>query len=485
MSNTQEKQASAFRKLFSNPRIRYGGYASLLTFAVVVAVIVVNLLVTQLDLQVDMTENDVYTLSDQTRGILEKLEEDVTIYVLARRNEEPAQIMESLQRYAAASPRVRIETVDADRNPGFVAQYDPEGEGLGNGSIIVATERNYRPINILDLYSIDTRNPQSPTILGLNVERRVTNALVYVATGRTPVIYQTTGRGEAPIEQIGDLGEDLAADNYEVRTVNLIQAPQVPEDGAVLLMFGIRQDISEGEADKIREFLEAGGRAVIMADVLLDDLPVLNDLLSGYGLRFGEGVIIEENQNFHTGNQFQIVPDLVEHPITEALREERSPVMMPFGRPVEILDDKPRSVTIEPLAVTSGQAFARIDLQNQDPARTPGDVSGPFVTAAAAIDRDFSSNEEVSRIVVIGNARFLGPIAPYGFIPGNRDFVLNAIGWVQDQQETLSIRLKSTYQLPLQLNGAQLLIFAGLFVVVIPLGILVAGLVVWLRRRHL
>ncbi len=476
---------NSLKSLLNNPKLRYGGYASLITFAVVVAVIIVNLLVAQLNLQIDMTDNNVYTLSEQTRGVLADLDEEVTIYVLARRNEEPAQIMEALGRYEQASPWVRIETVDADANPGFVAQYDPEGEGLGNGSVIVATEDNYRPISILDLYSIDNRNPQAPTIMGLNVERRVTNALIYVATGQTPIIYQTIGRGEAPVEQIGDMAADLAAENYEMRSLNLIQAPQVPEDGAVLLLLGIRTDLSEGEAQKIKEFLESGGRAVFMVDVLADQLPILNDLLSGYGLRLSDGVVIEGNQNYHTGNEFQLVPDLASHPITDSLIDARSPIMMPYGRAIEILSQKPRGVTIEPLAQTSADSFLRVDLGNSDPARTPGDLPGPFITAASAVDREFSSSEEITRIVVIGNARFLAPIYPFGYIPGNRDFILNAIGWVQNQEETLSIRAKFTLQFPMQLTGAQVRIFAGLFVIVIPLGILIAGLVVWLRRRHL
>ncbi|MEE8441893.1 MAG: GldG family protein [Spirochaetia bacterium] len=479
------KNLEGLKALLKNPKLRYGGYASLITFAAVVAVIVVNLLVAQLDLQIDMTDNDVYTLSEQTRGILAELDEEVTIYVLARRNEEPAQIMEALGRYEKASPWVGIETIDADTNPGFVARYDPEGEGLGNGSIIIATEDNYKPIGVRDLYSIDDRNPQAPTIIGLNVERRVTNALIYVATGRTPIIYQTTGRGEAGIEQIGDMAADLAAENYEVRNLNLIQAPQVPEDAAVLLVFGLRTDLSEGEARKIRDFLESGGRAVFMVDVLLEELPVLNDLLSGYGLSLSQGVVIEGNQNYHTGNEFQLVPDMAAHPITDSLIEARSPIMIPFGRAIEVLPQKPRGVKIEPLAQTSPDSFLRVNLENQDPARTADDIPGPFIMAVGVIDTEFSSSEEISRIVVIGNARFLAPIYPFGYIPGNLDFILNAIGWVQNQQETLSIRAKFTLLFPMQLTGAQLLIFAGLFVIVIPLGILIAGLIVWLRRRHL
>jgi hypothetical protein len=471
--------------IMKNPKLRYGGYASLITFAVVVVVIIVNVLLSQLDAQLDLTQNDVYTLSEQSRDILDELDEDVTIYVLARRNEEPVQIMEALRRYEQASGRIRIETVDADRNPGFVAQYDPDGEGLGNGSVIVATEDNYRAINILDLYSIDSRNPQAPQILGLNVERRITNALIYVGTGRTPIIYQTTGRGEAQVEQVGDLAQSLGVENYEVRTINLIQAPQVPDDGAVLLVFGPRSDISQGEADKIREFLEGGGRAIFLLDVLLDDMPVMNSVLSAYGIAIGSGVVVEGNQNYNTGNEFQLVPDMAVHPITDPLQEARSPVMMPFGRPIELLDQKPRGVTIETILQTSSDSFRRTNLENDEPERQPDEQPGPFVMAVAAVENEFATGDEISRIVVVGNARFMGPIFPYGYIPGNRDFFLNALGWLQNQQETVSIRAKTTLQFPMQLTGIQVLIFGGLFVIIIPLGILVAGLVVWLRRRHL
>lgn len=473
------------KNLLKNPKLRYGGYASLITFAVIVAVIIINVLLTQLQVQVDLTDNNVYTLSEQSREILDELNEDVTIYVLARRNEEPVQIMEALERYAQASPRIRIETVDADRNPGFVTRFDPDGEGLGNGSVIVATEDNYRTISLYDLYSIDNRNPQQPVVMGLNVERRVTNALIYVGTGRTPVIYQTTGRGEAPVEQVGDLAQALSTENFEVRSVNLIQAPQVPDDGDVLLVFGPRSDISEGEAQKIRQFLEKGGRAIFMLDVLLDEMPVLNSVLSAYGLAVGSGVIVEGNQNYHTGNEFQLVPDLARTAITDPLAEARSPVMMPFGRPVTLLDQKPRNVTIEQLLQTSPQSFLRTNLQNQEPVRAPGEASGPFVVAVSAVETEFATGDEISRIVVIGNARFIGPIFPYGYIPGNRDLLLNALGWLQNQQETLSIRAKTTMQFPMQLTGVQVLIFGGLFVVIIPLAILIGGLVVWLRRRHL
>ncbi|MFW5684574.1 MAG: DUF7088 domain-containing protein, partial [Spirochaetota bacterium] len=187
---------SNLKDIFTNPKVKYGGYAAIVTFAIIVAVLVFNVLVQTLGWQADLTDSSVYTLSEQTREILDELDEDVTIYVLAERNEENPQIMEALDRYAQASPRIRIETVDAEQNPAFVSRYDPEGEGLRNGSVIVAGEDSFRAIRSYDLFSVDTRNPQAPQLLGLNVERRITNALVFVATGRTPIVYQVTGHGE-------------------------------------------------------------------------------------------------------------------------------------------------------------------------------------------------------------------------------------------------------------------------------------------------
>ncbi|MFW5684115.1 MAG: Gldg family protein, partial [Spirochaetota bacterium] len=263
------------KEILTNPKVKYGGYAAIITFVVIVAVVVLNLLVQQLGWQIDMTERGVYTLSEQTRGILDELDEDVTIYVLAERGQEDPRIMEALDRYDQASNRIRLETVDAEQNPAFVSRFDPEGEGLRNGSVIVASEDNFRAIQNFDLFSIDNRNPQAPQILGLNVERRITNALIFVATGRTPIIYQMTGHGELDLGaggSFGRLGEQFSNANFEVRTLNLAQAPQVPEDGSILAIVRPRTDISEPEAEKLVEFLSNGGKAFISLELAAGEL---------------------------------------------------------------------------------------------------------------------------------------------------------------------------------------------------------------------
>lgn len=480
------KQNNFFQKLLANPKVRYGGYAGLITLAVIVLAVILNLVVQQFNWQVDLTDRGVFTLSEQSRGIIDELEDDVTIYLLARRNETDDQILEALRRFEAASPLISIEVIDAETNPQFAERYDPEGEGLRNGSVVVASGDKFRAISGVDLYSLDTRNPQNPQVLGLNVERRITNALIFVATGRTPIVYQTQGRQEVNVAQLGRLSEELQNANFEMRTLNLIQAPQVPEDAAVLLMLRPVEDLTPVDAEKIRSYLANGGTALIALDPRSGSMPQLADLLAGYGIGVPYGFVGEPNSDFNTGNPWQAVPRMLDHPIVQPLVENNRRVVLPeFSRPILQLDSKPRNVTMESVLQTSGDSFFRTDTSIAGTEMTASDQPGPFSLAQSVVETEFTTSEEITRLVVLGNAGFLSPQDLYGSqYPPNLDFFINALNWLQDQEETISIRPKTTLQFPMQMTGRQKLIFAGLFTVLIPLAILIAGLVVWLRRRH-
>ena len=473
------------KALLNNPKVKYGGYASIITFAVIAAVLVLNLLVQQLGWQVDMTDRGVYTLSQQTRDIISELRQDVTIYVLAQRNQEDARIMEALNRYAQASNRIRIETVDAEQNPAFVARFDPDGQGLRNGSVIVASGDAHRSIQGVDLFSIDRRNPQAPRILGLNVENRITNALIFVAAGRTPVIYQITGHGEVDLGPQGAqrrLGEQFRNANFELRTLNLAQAPQIPDDAAIVTIVRPRTDISESSAQKLADYLGAGGKAFIAIELAAGELPNLASVLERIGIGIPTAVVVEPNRDFNNGQPLELWPQLTETSITNPLIEANYRVFTPLARPVIELETRPRGVTIEPLLITSSDSFYRTNLEIASPNITVEDIPGPHPVALRAIEREFTTGDEITRVVVAGDVDFISLVDQ---VTGNLDFLLNSFAWLEEQEETLSIRPRTTLQFPMQTTGTQKLVFGGLFVVVIPVLILVAGLVTWLRRRHL
>jgi ABC-type uncharacterized transport system involved in gliding motility auxiliary subunit len=94
-------------------------------------------------------------------------------------------------------------------------------------------------------------------------------------------------------------------------------------------------------------------------------------------------------------------------------------------------------------------------------------------------------NEKQARIAVIAAGSLLEPINVFQQIPGNLDLFMNSLTWLEDRPEALSVRSKSLFLLPLRLDGLQMIIFGGIFILIIPLAFFVSGLVTWLKRRHL
>ena len=124
--------------------VKYGGYATLITIAVLVGIVIINLIAGQFPMEIDMTEKKLFSLTDQTLKVLENLEEDITVYGLYKVGEEAEDIVAVLRRYENASENIRLEFIDPDKNPTFVQKYDPEGKGVSPSSLIVKGSQDFR-----------------------------------------------------------------------------------------------------------------------------------------------------------------------------------------------------------------------------------------------------------------------------------------------------------------------------------------------------
>ncbi|MFQ3619534.1 MAG: Gldg family protein, partial [Spirochaetales bacterium] len=111
-----------FIESLQTKRVRYGGYAALLTLALILGLMLLNLIVQQFSPQIDLTKNKLFSLSEQTLQVLEKIDTPVTIYGLWEPGKESRQIKEVLDKYVAKNKNIRLEVVDPDKNPGLVAR---------------------------------------------------------------------------------------------------------------------------------------------------------------------------------------------------------------------------------------------------------------------------------------------------------------------------------------------------------------------------
>ncbi|MDD4796938.1 MAG: Gldg family protein, partial [Eubacteriales bacterium] len=146
-------------KILRNKKnVKYGGYSLLLTAAFLVAIILINVLVTALsdrfNLQVDMTQTRKYSLSTQTNQILKNLDKDVYVYTLYATGAEDSDIMQILSMYRSGSNKVHVESIDMTKNPQSVQAFTQDGSTLQNTSIIVtnADKSRYRILTQYDQY---------------------------------------------------------------------------------------------------------------------------------------------------------------------------------------------------------------------------------------------------------------------------------------------------------------------------------------------
>ena len=478
---------SNLKESFQTRHVKYGGYAALITLAVVIGLIVLNLMMGQLPLQIDLTRNRIFSISEQTLEILDRVETPVRIYGLWRPGEGNPVVIDVVNQYLVRNRNLSLETLDPDRNPGFIMRYDRDRRGISQGSLIVEGEMGFRVIAPMEMF--DFFQTAGLEVTEIQVERRLSSAILFAATGTSSVIYELIGHDQTiPVSALG-LYNEFDKENIEFRNLNLLMS-EIPADASAILLMGPRRDLTPIEVDRLTVYLNNGGRFLVMANFEVRNLTNLNTLLGSFGIAYDYGIAVERDPFYVALDPRTAWPDLTSHEISSSLvNKERTPVVL--FEPMSIIDIQPRRREIEtfPLMVSSSTAFLRKDIDSDLEVRLPDDIPGPFIFGMAVTspgDSWINPMEPIpqARLVAIGDPNLL----PFGIVQGfdaNIDIFLNSLTWLIERPETNTVRTRSHIMRPMQMTLVHVITFAALFIGVVPLGFFISGFVVWLKRRHL
>ncbi|HEY8530977.1 MAG TPA: Gldg family protein, partial [Limnochorda sp.] len=357
-----------------------------------------------------------------------------------------------------------------------------------------------RRVEPANLYSYGTRQTQ----LEFRGEQAITRALVELAREQSMKVYFLTGHGElTPADRLGTLASYLEGEGYTVGSLNVAQVGKIPDDATVLVAVGPQSDLSEQERETIQAYLEQGGRLMLLMDPSTRSITGWNTLAEGLGVRFRNDVVVDPAQSFFL-DPLSPMPTLRYHDITKDLQERQMRVMLPGARSLERLGGDQTPYRVTTLLESSFDAWGETTLQGttlrKDDADTPGPldlavaVTRPVAPATAEAGEGSAEAGEAGEeaqatttqepvAVVMGNASFVdGQMLG---IQGNQDFFLNALNWLVGEEHLISIRPKVLDTPTVQLTPALIRqVFYG-FVVALPLAVLLAGGVVWWRRRAL
>jgi len=447
---------------------KYGAYAAIYILVVIAIVVVANMLADRFNKSYDTTSNKRYSLSDQTKKIIAGLKQDATItyFNQSTRFQEGKDVLEQ---YANLSPKIKIAYVDPDKSPQVA-----RAAGIRDfGTAVV---------------QIGDKKDTAKSL----TEEGITGAFIRDLKGTTRTICFVTGSGEHAIDETERDGfsqfKDLVAkDEYQSKSVDLLQKAEVPADCTTLVIAGPTHDYLQPEVDAIKNYVQNGGRAFFMLDppvqfgrssIAAND--ALIGLLQSWGVTLDKNMILDLNpvgQLAGLGPQVALVTTYSSQPIVAQMRGNA--VGFPLSRSLDIKSTDKTSV--EKLFDSSSSSLATSNLSSPEVSvADPNNRKGPLTIAAAGTYNTGKQNSQ-GRFVVTGSSswaanRFLG-------FNGNGDLAVNAVNWLSSDEDMISIRPKQQEDRRITMTRAQLNLVRATSQFILPLMVVVAGTLVWWKRR--
>ena len=472
------------REQFGTRSSKMGSYSFFLTVVVLAILVTVNIALSFLPdsyVQEDLTANQLYSISSQSKVMLSSLEEDITIYWVVASGEEDEYVEKLLHNYEDYSSRVTVEKKDPDLNPDFTNNYTDET--IYNNSVIVECGDKYRYISYQDMYETSSMSYYSmySSADEFAGESLITSAISYCTTEELPVIHILEGHGEAELTE--SFQEALERDNLETETLSLLNSETVPEEVSCILVNSPSTDISETERDMLLDFMERGGRVLIISGTAEEEqLPNLKSVMENYGISVLEGVVVEENtDNYVYGNPVLLMPEMNSSDITDPLMEDNYQVVVPVSKALDV-SEVSEDVTVTSLLESSEESFLKdegYDIETYE--QEEGDIQGPL-TLAALVTKDLEDDQQM-QLVWIASSMMLEEAYNSYSSDANEDFILNVLEMMCEKDDSISVRSKSLTNEYLTISTADSSMIKVATMGVIPGIYLITAIVVAVRRR--
>lgn len=489
------------RYTVSRKNLTVGAYSVSMIAVMIAVVIVANFFATQIPERyrtVDVTGTRIRSITAESRKVIDKIEDPITIYYLSEKDQSnvygsidlDAQNIENiLKDFAARRSNITLQYVDPITNPQFYAKYSDKA--LNYFSVIVVDQKTKRYKAIDVNYMLQTQmNEQTyaQEVTGYDVEGKVINAIQTVSAPEKDLqkVYLLSGQDEGSLET--DFQDRFAQFNMKTDPLDLTSVKEVPSDCALLMIFAPINDLSRDDADKVISYIQKGGNLfLVLSFNEQKEMPNLASVLKLYGVRVEDGLAVEKDTS-HLYNSargsvnYYLYPEIGEDDITASLKEGDGKIFVPASMALSY-DKKTKDTSYTELLTTSKDSFLSQDPKEaQDPQtgsikEQKGDRKGPLVLGLKAVSKKstaviFASDQMFTNAAdqqVSGgkNLKLFGQVIRT-FSSGKTDFV------------TIPVK-QATSHLTVTLKQAMV---TGVCMMAVVILILVYGIMVFVSRRR-
>lgn len=459
----------------------HGGAYTIAVTAVVLAILVAgNIFVSALPsatTKYDISSSKLYSVTSNTKVVVNGLDQDVTIYWIVQAGKEDSVLDNLLEHYKSLSEHIQVVKKNPDVYPSFTKQYTDET--VQNNSLVVECGERSKYISYQDIYVQESNLYSYNYNVSFDGEGAITSAIDYVTEEEQPQMYLLEGHGEAELPET--FTKQLEKENIETQSFSLLNEDTIPEDADFVMIYGPSSDISEEEEKILSEYVEDGGKLLVMAGPTKNGtLTNLYSLLGEYGITADDGIVVEgDREHYAFQSPLVLLPSIESDSLTDSLIEANYFVIMPLAQGMKVGEGE-KQASVTPLLVTSEDSFSKADGYDLTTYEwEEQDADGPYVLGLSV------ETDTDGRIIWVSSSAFLEDMYNAYSSGANTDFAMNAVSALTGEREAMAIRSKSLNYNYLTISSSTASLLKVLMIGVFPLAYLGAGIYVVVKRRRM
>ena len=497
---------SAVKTAVHKEKFKHGSLAVVFTVVFIAVIIVINVLVSALttrfpSMNFDLTKEGLNTLSDEATDVAKEIVNETTIYIIgsedAIRGDEVysnyslkySQVANLADRLHELNDKIKVEYIDPDMNPQFISDY--ADDSLTTGKVMVKTDKRHKTLAVTDLFSIQQDSSTGQYNYYSKVDGALANALYLVNLDTVPVVAFATGHNEmlTVSDNLSTFTGMLNDNNFEVKEFNML-TDDIPEDASIVVLGTPTTDYTSEELSKLEAYLDdekmASSRTLYVMtapNAGWSSMPNLSSFLAEWGMEPQSQEVLESNTN----NTLYNMPYAIFANVTDSvLSKTYDNVVKVQAAPVKRLFTANNDISTYSVIETSDTAY----LSNDEKVLETPETDTYTILAFAQRYMD-NQGKICANVVVDGCAAdfYDGSSLLGNSTFGNKDVTLDLIKNLTGTTDTrVGLTVNQTQTNTMDISASSAVTWSigmMLFTIVVPVAVLVIGLVIFLRRRHL
>lgn len=491
------KSPKAPRQKMSKARFNHTIGALVITAVVLVATILLNVVVSLMSdklpgMSIDLTSKGAFQLSETSIKLAQNVKKDLKITFLddkqsyrskASSNTYYAQVMAIAEEYGKYNNKISAEYISIVDNPNFENKYPQET--LSADNIIVSCGDKYRILDQYDIFNVKSYYSTYSYIASSKAEEAFDGAILAVTSTESTklaIVEDTSTEDFTYFKNI------LEQNNYELVSVKLEQE-DIPKDAKMLIVFTPEKDFSKTAAKKIRTYLENnkeyGKNMLYIPSSKTYKTPNLDEVLSDWGITVGDGLAYElESSSVYGRNMYDgILCYMGSNAFTSKFDDNSAPVISSYARPIT-LDSDAETQSLLQYSSKSGVCPSDAD----DSYDFTGNAKGNIIIAGYGVNgifaNDKKSSDKISTVFVFGSSTMFEKTILASTYSDQKYILAMLSESCGRVNQEISVEAKELTQYDVQIDNNSASVIGLVCYVGLPIAVICAGLIVFVKRRN-